>query len=197
MTNHHARKPGGHSVGRHWRLVCQSALTRARSTTTKTTLADKPPVPPRPRQGSTAARRGVAAIEAAFVLSVFLLILFVMIDLGLMVLDYNLLCDGAQQLCRQAMVHGSMAAPQETMWGPTTLQGNAGDGSQYSQSIQQDLTTLPLAKVSYQLEWSSGTNQPGDPVQATLTYQYSPMIPFVLGNKPISLEAVCTMAVDH
>jgi len=142
-------------------------------------------------------RRGVAAVEAAVVLSVFLLILFVMIDLGLMVLDYNLLCDGAQQLCRQAMVHGSQAAPQETMWGPATVQGTANDGSQYSQSFRQDLATLPLDKVSYTLEWPNGTNQPDDPVQARLSFQYSPMVPFVLGNQPISLEAVCTMAVDH
>jgi Flp pilus assembly protein TadG len=139
----------------------------------------------------------VAAVEAAIVLSVFLLMLFVMIDLALMVLDYNLLCDGAQQFCRQAMIHGSKSAPQETMWGPTTVQGNAGDGSQYSQSFQMDLTALPLSKVNYKLEWPSGTNQPDDTVRATLTYQYSPMIPFVLGNKPIALEGVCTMAVDH
>jgi Flp pilus assembly protein TadG len=145
----------------------------------------------------TTSRRGVAAVEAAIVLSVFLLILFVMLDLGLMVLDYNLLCDGAQQLCRQAMIHGSKSSPQETMWGPTNVSGNAGDGSQYSQSFQQDLPTLPLSKVNYTLQWPNGTNQPDDPVQATLTYQYSPMIPYVLGNKPIALEAVCTMPVDH
>jgi Flp pilus assembly protein TadG len=143
------------------------------------------------------ARRGVAAVEAAIVLSVFLVILFVMIDVGLMVLDYNLLCEGAQQLCRQAIIHGSKSAPQEAMWGPSTVQGNAGDNSQYSQSFQQELATLPLAKVSYTLQWTNWTNQPDDPVQATLTYKYSPMIPFVLGNTPISLEAVCTMAVDH
>jgi Flp pilus assembly protein TadG len=148
-------------------------------------------------RAGAAPRRGVAAVEAAIVLSVFLLILFVMIDLGLMVLDYNLLCDGAQQLCRQAMVHGSKSAPQETMWGPTTVQGNAGDGSQYSKSFQQDLTALPLANVNYKLEWPNGTNQPDDSVRATLTYQYKPMVPFVLGNQPISLEAVCTMPVDH
>ncbi len=142
-------------------------------------------------------RRGVAAVEAAVVLSVFLVILFVMIDLGLMVLDYNLLCDGAQQLCRQAMIHGSKSAPQETMWGPTAVSGNAGDNSQYSQSFVQDLPTMTLSKVNYKLQWSNGTNQPDDPVQATLAYQYSPMIPFVLGNKPIALEAICTMPVDH
>jgi Flp pilus assembly protein TadG len=170
-------------AGWHWRLARQCARSRR----AQKTLAGR----------GAAARRGVAAVEAAIVLSVFLLILFVMLDLGLMVLDYNLLCDGAQQFCRQAIVHGSKSAPQETMWGPSTVQGNAGDGSQYSQSFQQDLTTLPLAKVNYKLEWPNGTNQPDDPVQATLTYQYSPMIPFVLGNKPISLEAVCTMAVDH
>jgi hypothetical protein len=83
------------------------------------------------------------------------------------------------------------------MWGPTAVNGNAGDGSQYSQSFLQDLPTMTLAKVYYKLDWSNGTNQPDDPVQATLTYQYSPMIPFVLGNQPIALEAVCTMPVDH
>jgi Flp pilus assembly protein TadG len=170
-------------AGWRWRLARQRACLRR----AKTTLAGRGAAP----------RRGVAAVEAAIVLSVFLLILFVMIDLGLMVLDYNLLCDGAQQFCRQAIVHGSKSAPQETMWGPTTVQGNGGDGSQYSQSFQQDLTTLPLANVNYKLEWPNGTNRPDDPVRATLTYQYSPMIPFVLGNKPIALEAVCTMAVDH
>ncbi len=147
--------------------------------------------------GSWSSRRGVAAVEAAVVLSVFLLILFVMIDLGLMVLDYNLLCDGAQQLCRQAMIHGSKSSPQETMWGPTAVNGNAGDGSQYSQSFLQDLPAMPLVKVYYKLQWPNGTNQPDDPVQAALTYQYSPMIPFVLGSQPIALEAVCTMPVDH
>jgi Flp pilus assembly protein TadG len=146
---------------------------------------------------SCPSRHGVAAVEAAVVLSVFLLILFVMIDLALMVLDYNLLCDGAQQLCRQAMIHGSKSSPQETMWGPTAVNGNAGDGSQYSKSFLQDLPTMTLAKVYYKLQWSNGTNQPDDPVQATLSYQYSPMIPFVLGNQPIALEAVCTMPVDH
>jgi Flp pilus assembly protein TadG len=151
----------------------------------------------RKRSSGGAPRRGVAAVEAAFVLSVFLLSLFVMLDLGLMVLDYNLLCDGAQQLCREAMVHGSKSAPEETMWGPTTVQGNAGDGSQYSQSFLQDLPTLPLSNVNYKLEWTNGTNQPDDPVQVTLTYQYRPMIPYVLGSQPVSLEAVCTMPVDH
>jgi Flp pilus assembly protein TadG len=142
-------------------------------------------------------RRGVAALEAAIVLSVFLVILFVMIDLGLMVLDYNLLCDGAQQLCRQAMIHGSLSSPEETMWGPSTVQGNAADGSQYSQGLDAELPTLPLSKVTYQMEWPNGTNQSGNPVQVTLSYEYSPMIPYVFGSKSISLKTVCTMPVDH
>jgi len=142
-------------------------------------------------------RRGVAALEGAIVLSVFILILFVMLDLGLMVLDYNLLTAGSASLCRAAMVHGSMAAPQETMWGPTTVAGNAADGTQYSQSFQQDLVTLPLKDVKYTLEWTSGTNQPDDQVRATLTYQYQPIIPFVLGNQGINLQSVSTMRVDH
>jgi Flp pilus assembly protein TadG len=143
------------------------------------------------------ARRGVAATEAAFVLSVFAVLLFVILDVGLMALDYNLLCNGAQQLCRQAMVHGSMAGPQSTSWGPTAVSGNAADGSQYSQAFQGVLATLSPGGVDYTLQWPNGNNQPESTVQATVTYQYSPMVPYVFGSKPISLQAVCTMAIDH
>ncbi len=153
----------------------------------------------KPRQArlGRAARRGVTAVEGAIVLSVFLLILFVMLDLGLMVLDYNLLCEGAGRLCREAKVHGSRSAPQETMWGPDEVAGKAADGSQYAQSFEQVLATLPLADVNYTLEWPAGTNHPDDQVRATLSYQYTPMVPFVLGTQPIALEAVATLRVDH
>jgi hypothetical protein len=90
-----------------------------------------------------------------------------------------------------------MSSPEETMWGPSTVQGKAGDGSQYSQTFDSELPTLTLSKVSYQLEWTNASNQPGNPVQATLSYQYSPMIPYVFGSEAISLKAVCTMPVDH
>jgi Flp pilus assembly protein TadG len=142
-------------------------------------------------------RRGVAVFEAAVVLVVFLSILFVMLDLGLIVLYYNLLCDGASHLCREAIVHGSMSAPQETMWGPGTVTGNMADGSDYSGAIQQDLVSLTLKDVNYSLVWLSDANQPNDQVQATLTYQYTPMIPYVLGSEPITLKAVATMRVLH
>jgi Flp pilus assembly protein TadG len=142
-------------------------------------------------------RRGVAAIEAAFVLSVFVVLLFVMLDVGLMALDYNLMCNGAQQLCREAMVHGSMAGPQATSWGPTAIAGNAADGSQYSQAFQGVLGTLSPGSVDYTLQWPNGSNQPDSAVQATLTYQYNPMVPYVFGSQPVSLQAVCTMAIDH
>jgi hypothetical protein len=136
-------------------------------------------------------------MEGAIVLVVFAVMLFTMLDLGLMVLDYNLLCEGASHLCREAVVHGSMAAPQEASWGPATVSGNVSDGSSYSQAIQQDLVTLPLSEVSYSLQWPSDANQTGDQVQATLSYQYTPMIPYVLGSKAISLQAVATMRVIH
>lgn len=150
-----------------------------------------------PNGAKRRSRRGVSAVEGAIVLIVFSLILFTMLDLGLMVLDYNLLCEGASHLCREAVVHGSMAAPQEASWGPAMVSGNVGDGSSYSQAIQQDLVTLPLNEVSYSLEWASNANQPGGQVQATLSYQFTPIIPYVLGSKAISLKAVATMQIIH
>ncbi len=66
------------------------------------------------------------------VLIVFLLILFGMLDLGLLVLDYNTMSEAARRLARVAIVHGQMAAPAQTVWGPDTVSGTAADGSDYA-----------------------------------------------------------------
>ncbi len=142
-------------------------------------------------------RRGVAVVEGAIVLVVFLLILFSMLDLGLLVLNYNTMCEAARRLARVAIVHGRMAAPAQTVWGPDSVGGNASDGSQYANALSPELVTFDLKSVNYSIQWPSGTNQPDDPVQVTLTYRYSPILPYVLGTQTIPIQAVSTMSVQH
>ncbi len=149
------------------------------------------------QRGRGRRRGGIAALEGVIVIVAFLVVMFTMLDLSLLVLDYNLLCDGADRFCRQAMVHGAKAPPLSTAWGPETARGNASDGSPYSEAFKGDLVTLSLADVTYSLEWPSGTNQPGDPVKAILSYRYAPMMPFVFGKKAITLQAAATMRVEH
>src|ERR1700722_15022211 len=90
-------------------------------------------------------RRGVAAGEGAIVLRVFLLILFGMLDLGLLVLDYNTLSEAARRLARQAIVHGQMAAPAQSVWGPATVNGTAADGTEYATALSPELATFNLS----------------------------------------------------
>jgi Flp pilus assembly protein TadG len=142
-------------------------------------------------------RRGVAAVEGAIVLSVFLLILFGMLDLGLLVLDYNTLSEASRRLARQAIVHGQMAAPAMTVWGPATVTGTAADGTDYATALSPELATFNLSNVTYSIEWPAGTNRPDDPVQVTVTYQYPPIIPYLLGSATVPIRAVTNMAVQH
>ena len=149
------------------------------------------------RRNSESARGGVTAVESALVLSVFLLVLLGMLDLGLLLLDYNTLCEATRRLARTAIVHGQMAAPAQTVWGPDSVSGTAADGSDYASALSPELVTFNLSSVNYSIQWPSGTNQPDDPVQVTLTYRYAPILPYVLGTQTIPIQAVSTMSVQH
>jgi len=142
-------------------------------------------------------RRGVAAVEGAIVLSVFLLILFGMLDLGLLLLDYNTLCEATRRLARTAIVHGQMAAPAQTFWGPEAVSGTAADGTEYATALSPELATFNLSNVNYSIQWPAGTNRPDDPVQVTVTYQYPPIIPYLLGSQTVPIQAVTKMSVQH
>jgi Flp pilus assembly protein TadG len=150
-----------------------------------------------PAAGPMARRRGAAVIEGAVVLSGLFVVLFGMLDLGLAVLEFNTLSEASRRLCRQAVVHGQMAAPQMTAWGPATVSGTASDGTQYAQALSPELATFELSNVKYTINWPDGSNRYDDRVQVTVTYKYQPMMPFVLGSSAVPLQAVTTMQVGH
>ncbi len=142
-------------------------------------------------------RRGATLVEGAIVLSGLFVVLFGMLDLGLAVLEFNTLSEASRRLCRQAVVHGQMASPQLTSWGPATVSGTAADGSQYAQALNPELATFQLSDVKYTIAWPDGSNQYDSRVQVTVTYQYQPMMPFVFGRSAIPLQAMTTMQVGH
>jgi Flp pilus assembly protein TadG len=142
-------------------------------------------------------RGGTVAVEGAIVLSSLLIILFGMLDLALLVLESNTLAEAARRLCRQAAVHGQMASPLMTTWGPTSVSGTAADGTECGQALSPELVTFDLTQVNYVIAWPDGANQPGNRVSVTVTYAYQPMMPFVFGNTAIQLQDVTTMEIDH
>ena len=102
---------------------------------------------------ATEPRGGVAAVEGAIVLGSLFVVLFGMLDLSLLVLESNTAAEASRRLCRTAVVHGQMASPQMTIWGPATVTGNAGDGTEYAQALNPELVTFDLSNVNYTINW--------------------------------------------
>jgi Flp pilus assembly protein TadG len=162
------------------------------------TPAAKRPVPSRYRLiASIPVRRGAVVVEASFVLSVFLVILFGMFDLGVAVMRQNTLSEAVRLLARTTIVHGQLSNGHAGAWGPATISGTASGSSGPAAAVQPMLVGMDPSTVGMTVQWLDGDNQPGHRIQATLTYQYTPLVPFILGTSPINLSATSTMRIAH
>jgi len=143
-----------------------------------------------------ASRRGVAMVEGAIVLGVFLTIVLGTLDLGLALLRKNVVTEGARRVAREAIVHGSLAPPEDTAWGPTTYAGWAGDTTEIAAAIQPVLVTIEPHKTSIQVDWPDGGNRPGQRVRVTVGYQHDSLFPFLNGDH-FYLSSECVMRIAH
>lgn len=149
------------------------------------------------RSGSKAqrSRRGMALVETAVVLSVWLILLFGLLDLGLAVLNANDLADAAQQVSRSAVVRGSDSSPYFTAWGPASYGGTAASGDDIAAQVANVVTLMPRSKVNILVEWLDGDNDEGDRVRTTLTYTHPLIVPKLFGFSSCQLTAVSTMRI--
>jgi Flp pilus assembly protein TadG len=145
----------------------------------------------------TNARRGAVILEGAIVIGVFLVILLGTLDLGLAVLRYNVLSEAARRLARAASVHGAKAAPEKTAWGPAKYQGNAGDGTECANAVDDVLVTMKASSVKLTLQWLDEDNTSGDRVRATIQFKHHPIVPFLFGKSDLQLTASSTMRIEH
>jgi Flp pilus assembly protein TadG len=136
-------------------------------------------------------------VEMAIILNVFLLLILGTLDLGLATYRYNTLSQVARQGARQAIVHGELAPPLMTAWGPTTYTGTAGDGSVYAQAISPMLVGFLPGDVTIQVEWPDGGNSLQQPVRYTVTTEYRPLLTSVFSNTSYTLRAASTMPIAH
>lgn len=141
-------------------------------------------------------RSGAALIESAVVLSVMLLVLFGVLDLGLAALHSNNLTDVAQQLTRAAVVRGKNATAL-TAWGPATYHGTGASAGEIGTLTAASLQIIKKEKVSITVEWLDGGNDDGDRVRTTLNYLHPFIVPQLFGFSSCQLKAVSTMRVSH
>lgn len=143
------------------------------------------------------ARRGAVMVEMAIVLNVFLLLILGTLDLGLATYRYNTLSQVARQGSRQAIVHGKLAPPLMTAWGPATYTGTAGDGSVYAQAVSPMLVGFVPEDVAIRVEWPDGGNAIQQRVRYTVTTDYRPLLTSVFSSATYTMSAASTMPIAH
>jgi Flp pilus assembly protein TadG len=133
----------------------------------------------------------------AIVLNVFLLLVLGGMDLSIATYRYNTLSQAARQGARQAAVHGSLAAPAMTAWGPATYSGTAGDGSQYALAVSPMLLGFTLSKVAITVEWIDGGNNIQQRVRYTVSTTYKPIVTSFFSSGSYTQTAASTMPIAH
>ena len=124
-------------------------------------------------------RRGAAMLETALVLTVFLTLAFGMLELSITNLNEHIVNNAARQAVRIASVHGTMAPPKMTQWGPGTMSIAATDTGELGTAIQPYLTGVDLSKTTVTLTWLDGNANPESRVQATVVTTHKPMLSFL------------------
>jgi hypothetical protein len=135
-------------------------------------------------------------VETAIVVTVFLILVFGILDFGLGVLRYHLLDQLARQCARQAIVHGSMADRLGT-WGPASYSGTGADSHPIVQSVQSSLIGLEPSDVQIQVQWVDGSNDVEQLVRVTASAPYQPIVTFIIGSPTFTLRASSAMPIAH
>jgi hypothetical protein len=142
-------------------------------------------------------RPGAALLEGTIVLAVFLTIIFAMFDLGLAVMRQNSLAEVARRLARTAIVHGDLAPPEHSSWGPLPYSGTADDDHEIADAVRAGLVTMNPADVSVSVTWPDGDNRTSDRVIVAVEYPHRTMLPSLFGSAPMNLRAESTMRIEH
>ena len=127
--------------------------------------------------GSRSHPSGQAMVEFGIVASVFLLLLFGIMQMAFTVYNYNTVCSAAREAVRYAIVHSPMSAK------PATT-------SQIQQIAKDYAVALDPSLLTVNVSWPNDANLPSQKdAQVQVSYQYSLQIPFLA---PVTLTLAST-----
>lgn len=143
-----------------------------------------------PRRRSNRSR-GATLVEAALTVTVFLMLLFGIIDFGRLIWAYSTVAHAAREACRYAIVHGSTSSV------PASSNSIAG-------VARGQMLALDSSKVQVRVQWIASNpppeaglaNRPGDSVSVQAVYSFSPLLPYVPAG-PLNLRSSSQMIIFH
>ena len=142
-------------------------------------------------------RRGAASVETAIVLLVILTITVGMFDLGMGVFRNNILSQAARQGSRIVIVHGHLAPPQLSEWGPAGYTATGDSAGEIPTAIRPYLAGLDPSRVNVSVVWLDDHNELEGRVRVTVSTTYQPFLAFIFGNSTYNLAASSTQRIAH
>ena len=115
--------------------------------------------------GRRATQRGSVMVESALTLTIFLTIVFGLIDLGRAVWVHNAISHLAREGSRYAMVRGATHSTPAT-------------SAQISERVVARSFAIDKAALKVTTSWQEG-NQPGKPVAVDVSYTFRPYLPLI------------------
>ena len=145
------------------------------------------------RQQHPCPRRGASLVEAAIILSILLTLIFGMIDLGLGVMQFNMISHAAREGVRQAMVNGQYSLKP---W-PAGTWAASNSGQPAVAAISPQLIGCDLARTNISVSWVDGSNAIDKRVRVAIDTRYQPFMTSLFGTGELRLEAVSTSRFAH
>ena len=123
-------------------------------------------------------------VEFAFVMPVFLLIIFGTIELGFLMYTNHTLSNATREGARYAMVHGERSGELATI---ATVQ----------EAVRERSSGLGGLVNVESVEFDPPSGEPGGRVTVETSYQYEPIIAMILGTDPFTLRNESTVIVQY
>jgi Flp pilus assembly protein TadG len=139
-------------------------------------------------------QRGASMVETAIVVSLFMFMLFGMIEFGRAVYTYHMVDNAARVGSRFAIVHGSSCVHTGT---PDTWPCDA-DQTEIQNYVQQQSVDLGGGPLTVTVNWPStgNCNATGCLVQVTATYPFAFLIPLV-STQTLNMSSTSEMVISQ
>ena len=132
--------------------------------------------------------------ETALVLVLFLILVFAMIDLGIMVARSQALSEAARSGARSAIVRGELA---NSPLGPSAMSGVASDNNAIAIAVRSHLMLMDPENVNVNVTWPDGSNKINKRVHVTLNADFTPITTFIFGSPTWTLSGDSEMHIAH
>mgnify|MGYP001053484331 CR=1 FL=1 len=138
--------------------------------------------------------RGQNMVEFALISPIFFFMFFAVLEGGWLLYNQNEITNAARDGTRYAAVHGTES---QDLSDAADIAAYTVDAADVKAAIVKRLSISNPDNIQVTIDKPDGDMAPGHHVKVSVTYRYTPLIGYVLGNKTINLSSSSTSVVFY